>query len=161
LTTVYRLLRRPFSATPFDGEGSYRYGGRWSTPGTRVVYAAEHLSLAMIEYLVHVDPVRPPRDLVLARASVPDELQRVRLLAEDLPEDWRSYPPPSALSTIGDRFAREMTAAILIVPSALAPTENNWILNPGHPEFHRIRIEATETFDYDPRLLRSTGGPKR
>jgi len=155
LTTVFRLLRKPFSATPFDGEGSYRYGGRWSQPGTRVVYTAEHLSLAMIEYLVHVDPVNPPADLVLARASVPDNLKRVRLEVKDLPEGWRRYPPPSALSAIGDRFAREMEAAILIVPSALAPSENNWILNPGHPEFQMIRIEPTEKFDYDPRLLRT------
>jgi hypothetical protein len=28
---------------------SVRYRGRWSRPGTRVVYWAQHLSLAMIE----------------------------------------------------------------------------------------------------------------
>ena len=42
---VYRLARLLFAASPFDGEGSYRFGGRWSSPGTRVVYTAEHLSL--------------------------------------------------------------------------------------------------------------------
>jgi RES domain-containing protein len=67
LTTVYRLLRKPFAATPFDGEGSYRYGGRWSAPGTRIAYIAEHLSFAMLEYLVHLDPNQAPRDLMLAR----------------------------------------------------------------------------------------------
>jgi RES domain-containing protein len=152
LTAVYRLLRKPFSATPFDGEGSFRYGGRWSRPGTRVVYTAEHLSLAMIEYLVHVDADRPPIDMVVAKAEVPEEVSRIRIETRDLPAGWRSYPADEALAAIGDAFAREMRAAVLIVPSALAVTEHNWILNPVHPEFRNIRRHAVEPFDHDTRL---------
>ena len=49
LTRVYRILRKPYSKKPLDGEGAYQFGGRWSSPGTRLAYAAEYLSLAMIE----------------------------------------------------------------------------------------------------------------
>ena len=65
-------------AHPFDGEGAYRYGGRWSSPGTRLVYTSEHQSLAMLEYFVHLDPEDAPDDLVLATADVPDNVSRER-----------------------------------------------------------------------------------
>jgi len=45
-------------------------------------------------------------------------------------------------------------AAVLIVPSALAPGESNWLINPGHPEFSRIRLHPVEPFRYDPRFFR-------
>ena len=154
MTTVFRLLRRPFSANPFDGEGSYLYGGRWSSAGTRIVYTSEHLSLAMLEYLAHVDPASPPRGLVLARAEVPEDLSRTEVKEADLPGGWRNYPAPDVLCSFGDSFIRKGMAAVLIVPSAPVPGERNWLLNPADPEFRRIRLLDTEAFDYDPRLLR-------
>lgn len=154
---MYRLLREPFAATPFDGEGSYRYGGRWSAPGTRVVYTAEHLSLAMIEYLVHLDPSHPPKDLMLARAAVPEDLPKLRLTADELPSDWRDYPAPESLAAVGDKFVLTGEAAVLIIPSAVAPTENNWLLNPHHPDFRHIELKRSEPFHYHPRLLLTKG----
>jgi RES domain-containing protein len=158
LTTVYRLLRKPFAATPFDGEGSYCYGGRWSAPGTRIAYTAEHLSLAMIEYLVHLDPNHPPKDLMLARARVPENLPKLQFRADELPSGWQDYPAPESLALIGDKFVRNGEAAVLILPSAVAPTENKWLLNPQHPHFQKIELERTEPFHYDPRLLRRKAG---
>ncbi len=155
MNSVYRLLRAPFSATPFDGEGSYRYGGRWSRPGTRLVYTAEHLSLAMIEYLAHLDADCPPKDIMLAKADVPEGVSRIQMKTDELPRGWRSYPPPETLAAVGDGFVRELRAAILIVPSALAISDNNWILNPAHPDFNKIRLHSAELFDYDPRLLKA------
>ena len=158
MTTLYRLLREPFAATPFDGEGSHRYGGRWSAPGARIVYTAEHLSLAMIEYLVHLDPNHPPKDLMLVRAQVPDDLPKLQLRADELPNDWQDYPAPESLAVVGDKFVRDRAAAVLILPSTVAPTENNWLLNPHHPDFRRIELKRAEPFHYDPRLLRPKAG---
>lgn len=46
-----RILRKAYAKNALHGgEGAYRFGGRWSTVGTRLAYAAEHASLAMIEY---------------------------------------------------------------------------------------------------------------
>ena len=82
---LYRVLRRTYARTPFDGEGAYRYGGRWSSPGTRLSYASEHQSLAMLEYCVHLDVDDPPGDLVLAVAEVPDDLAQERVETGNLP----------------------------------------------------------------------------
>lgn len=153
MITVYRLLRHRFATSPFDGQGSYLFGGRWSNPGTRVVYTSEHLSLAMLEYLAHLDPRNPPTDLVLAKATVPDTVSRVVYPLEDLPADWRSYPSPPSLAEIGSQFVSEGRAAILIVPSVLASPEVNLLLNPDHPDFPLISRPIIERFSYNERLI--------
>jgi RES domain-containing protein len=147
LTRVYRILRKRYAKAPFDGEGAYRYGGRWSSPGFRLAYASGHLSLAMIEYFVHLDRDDPPPDLVVAAADVPDDVSRVSVSPGRLPATWRQTPAPVELASIGDRFARRRREAILVVPSALAPDESNWLLNPEHPDFRRVRIHPPEPFD--------------
>ncbi|MFZ0955051.1 MAG: RES family NAD+ phosphorylase [Candidatus Sulfotelmatobacter sp.] len=150
---VFRVLRTAFARAPFDGEGAYLYGGRWSSLGTRVAYASEHQSLAMLEYFVHLDPEDPPDDLVLATADVPDTVFRKRLEAEDLPANWREIPAPPGLAQIGDDFVKNAETCLLLVPSALAVHENNWLINPQHPEFGRIVLHPAEPLRYDPRIF--------
>lgn len=139
MTRVYRIVREPYSKTPFDGEGSFLFGGRWSSPGTRIAYTAEHLSLAMVEYFVHIDASDPPKDLVVVAADIPDSVSRVVLGPHELPSNWRQVPAPSGLAAIGDSFAEQRKSAILVLPSALAPSESNWLINPLHPESAEIK----------------------
>ena len=154
MTRVYRILRKPYAKKPLDGEGAYRFGGRWSSAGTRLAYTAEHLSLAMIEYFIHIGADDPPTDLVAITAEVPDTVSRIQVSLKQLPANWRHTPSPPELTEIGDRFVRGRRAAILIVPSVLAPGESNWLSNPRHPEFLRIRLHSVEAFEYDSRFFR-------
>jgi RES domain-containing protein len=153
LTRVFRVLRAAYARTPFDGEGAYRYGGRWSSPGTRLAYASEHQSLAMLEYFVHLDPDDAPDDLVLATADVTESVSREQVKANDLPANWRETPAPPQLAHIGDDFVKKAENCLLLVPSALAGTENNWLVNPQHPEFRQIAVHPTEPLRYDPRMF--------
>ncbi len=150
---VYRIVREPYSRTPLDGEGPYRFGGRWSSPGTRIAYTAEHLSLAMIEYFVHIEASDPPKDLVVVAADIPDHVSRVVLTPEKLHPNWRQEPAPPGLAAIGDSFAAEGESAILVLPSALVPSESNWLINPLHPEFPEIQVHPVEPFHYDARFF--------
>jgi RES domain-containing protein len=43
----------------------------------------------------------------------------------------------------------------LSVPSAVVPPERNYLLNPAHRDFTKIRIGKPEPFHFDPRLWRS------
>jgi RES domain-containing protein len=153
LTRVYRVLRKAYAQTPFDGEGAYCYGGRWSSPGTRVAYASEHESLAMLEYFVHLDADDPPPDLILAAADISDELVRERIERKRLPNHWRDAPAPPELASFGDDFVRRAECALLLVPSAVAPSENNWLINPAHPDFRKIVVIESEPLIYDSRLF--------
>jgi len=151
---VFRVLRAAYARAPFDGEGAYRYGGRWSSPRTRVAYASEHQSLAMLEYFVHLDPEDAPDDLILATANVPDKISRARLELKSLPANWRTIPAPPALAKIGDDFIQKAEACLFLVPSALANHENNCLINPLHPEFKQITLNAVEPLRYDRRMFK-------
>ena len=154
MTRVFRILRRRYAENALDGEGAYRFGGRWSSVGTRMAYAAEHVSLAMLEYFVHVELGDAPRDLVLISADIPDNVSRTVLWDKELPPDWRVTPAPTGVAVIGDSFVKRGAAAILVVPSALAPVESNWLINPAHRDFRRIHVNHAEAFDYDQRFFR-------
>ena len=153
MTLVYRVLRKAHARAPFDGEGAYRYGGRWSSPGTRLSYASEHQSLAMLEYFVHLDRDDSPGDLVLAMAEVPDGVTRGRVEIKNLPAGWRHSAAPPGLARIGDEFARRAQHCLLLVPSVLAPNESNCLLNPEHPDFKKIVVRQAEPLSYDPRMF--------
>ena len=122
--------------------------------GVRLAYTAEHLSLAMIEYFVHIDPADPPGDLVVVTADVPDSVSRAAISPKQLPANWRRTPAPPDLAALGDHFVRTERTAILVAPSALAPEEANWLVNPRHREFAKIRVNRAEPFGYDWRFFR-------
>lgn len=162
MSCVYRVLRKKYARTPFDGEGAYRYGGRWSSPGIRLSYTSEHQSLAMLEYSVHLNQDDPPTDLVLAVAEVPDNLTRERVEASRLRANWRNPAAPAELARIGDEFAQRREHCLLLVPSVLAPSEHNCLIDPEHPDFKRIVIRELEPLIYDPRLFgRGPRQPRR
>ena len=126
--------------------------GAGRVPGTRLSYASEHQSLAMLEYFVHLEASDAPPDLVLASADIPDDLSRQQIEVGTLPANWRETPAPAELARLGDEFVLTGKGCILIVPSALVPNENNWLVNPLHEEFQKIKIRETEPLTYDSRL---------
>lgn len=161
MSRVYRVLRKKYGRTPFDGEGAYRYGGRWSSPGIRLCYTSEHQSLALLEYFVHLDKEDPPTDLVLAVAEVPDDLTRQRVEVSQLPANWRDPAAPPELAGLGDEFAQRREHCLLLVPSALVPDEDNCLINPEHPVFKRIVVRELEPLSYDPRMFRRERSQRR
>jgi RES domain-containing protein len=107
----------------------------------------------MLEYFVHLDADHPPPDLLLAAADVPDDLRQERIAISKLPPHWRDTPAPPELIRYGDAFVQRAECGLLLVPSALAPSENNWLINPQHPDFRKITISETRPLNYDPRLF--------
>jgi RES domain-containing protein len=110
------------------------------------------MSLAALELFVHLDPEDLPPRFVSIAAEIPARMRVRRVELRDLPRGWRRYPAPPRLAEIGAKWAREATAAVLSVPSAVIPEERLYLLNPAHPQFGRIRIRAPEPFTFDPRL---------
>lgn len=153
MNRVYRVLRQPYAQNLFDGEGAYRFGGRWSSPGVRLSYASEHQSLAMLEYFIHLDKDNPPDDLVLAIAQIPEDVSKQIVRIDELPSDWRHASAPKDLTRFGDEFAAHTPHGLLFVPSVLVPRENNCLINPAHPDFKKIIVLPVESLNYDPRMF--------
>lgn len=148
---IWRIARRRLSA--LDGEGARLYGARWNRPGTAVVYASSSLSLAALEYLVHVDIEDVPDDLVALSIRVPDDAPVTTFTPSDLPVSWRETPAPEACMDVGDTWVRECVSLLCRVPSVIIPHEDNVLLNPAHPLARRVRVSATEEFRFDARLI--------
>jgi len=55
LITAWRISKADYQATAMNGEAASRYGGRWNSPRTKMVYLAESKSLATMEIMVHLD----------------------------------------------------------------------------------------------------------
>jgi len=142
---LYRIHGVAYDA--FDTMGTFLYEGRWHRQGTRVVYTAEHISLAALEVLVHSEGKKfPPKSLT--RIKVPDGLKVETVGALSFADSQK----------FGDLWISEMRSAVLRVPSvAINNLEFNYLLNPAHPDFSRITKVRTEPFPFDQRLLKVSG----
>jgi RES domain-containing protein len=86
------------------------------------------------------------------QAEIPDAVSRTRLDARALPRTWRRYPAPRSLADLGTSSVVSASTAMLIVPSAVIPDETNYLLNPRHPDFVKIRVGPPQRFQFDPRM---------
>jgi len=132
---VWRICSRRHQR--FDGEGARLYGGRWNYAGTAVVYTSASLALAALELFVHIDVDLLPNETVKAAS---------------LPRNWRRYPALESLKDIGTNWAARGSTAILAVPSAIIPEEQNYLLNPAHRDFKQVRLRRSIPFHFDPRM---------
>ena len=152
MASAWRIVRASRANTAFTGEGPWRYGGRWNSLGVHVVYVSEHQSTAAFEVFANRVP------FILEEKYKAFCLEWLDSLTESfpiqkLPANWRVTPPPAETMEIGDRWVQERRSAVLALPSAISPDDTNFLLNPTHPDFKRIRIHPPINFDFDPRLL--------
>ncbi len=152
MRSAWRIVLESEAATAFSGEGAWRYGGRWNSRNVRVIYASEHQSTAALEVFVHNKPFNPNERYKAFRLEWPDSLTE-GFPAEKLPANWRVDPPPIETREIGDRWVQERRSAVLALPSVISPDDTNFVLNPEHRDFKRIRIHPPIDYDFDPRML--------
>ena len=153
MLAVWRLTTARFAKTAFSGEGGRLYGGRWNRKGVPLVYTAASQSLAVLEMLVQDEPLRAR--YVMIEARIPKGVRIDRIKVEDLPSDWRDIAAREQLQTIGTEWANARGAAVVAVPSAVIPAETNYLLNPLHSDFRRIKIGKPQKFDTNARLIRA------
>jgi RES domain-containing protein len=151
---IWRLGRRQFAPSPSDaysGEGAAQRGGRWNSRGIAVAYASENESLALLEYLVHVDLDFIPIDLAFFPAEIPEDAIHP---IDVLPEGWNETPPRAATAPVGDALVLENRHLAMSVPSIVIPFARNYIINPRHARFTEIRFDEPIPFVIDDRLAR-------
>jgi len=148
---AYRIVKVKWALSAFDGEAARRYGGRWNSVGTPMVYTSSSRSLAALEVLVHLEG--PARGYSVIRCEIHDDVAVETIAEADLPGDWRNSAAPATLAAIGDAWVARGTSVVLKVPSAVVADESNYLLNPRHQDFGRISIHVAEPFPYDERLV--------
>jgi RES domain-containing protein len=150
---VWRLVRPAF-ARDLDGEGSRITGGRWNRRGKAVVYTSSHLSLSVLETYVHL-PSELREDLPEMEAvsiRIPEGAGSTKVTAERFDVLMTAPDPYATCQSVGDDWFTRGADLALEVPSVLVPEETNVVLNALHPAMREVRIVASRTFRFDPRL---------
>jgi RES domain-containing protein len=146
---VYRVTNGEF-INDLSGTGAKLYGGRWNPIGIPALYTTQHLSLAVLEILVHIKSYRRPLDYHLITIEIPETVSIVSIDHQKLKKNWKD--DIEYLQLIGYEFLTSLQSLVLQVPSAIIDAENNLIINPAHPDAGKIKIRSSKTFIFDKRL---------
>ena len=140
--TIYRMHRAKRS--PGDYTGAMVAGGRWNPIGIPMLYTAEHLSLACLEVLVHLDKGQLPRDYVWSKAELTDTPE---LLTGSIPASI------GACQIAGGTWITSGNQLAVRIASVVIPEEFNVLLNPNHTAYASLVWNEPRPFRFDPRLF--------
>lgn len=150
---AWRIVKKSHAKNAFSGDGAKIYGGRWNPVGIPVIYAAESLALAALEIVVHLgNEALLFQHFVKISITFPSKMI-ITLDRTELPPDWRHLPPPESTQQVGLDWASKRSSAVLKVPSSIISEENNYVINPEHPDFSRIEMATPKEFSFDARLI--------
>lgn len=150
---VFRLSKRKYSKE-LNGKGAAKSGNRWNSKGTEIIYTAESRALAMAEVAVHLTIATLPRDYVMIEIEIPNNIKVKALDLKGLDEDWNNHPPNSITQKIGDNFIDSIDECLLKVPSAVVQGDFNYLINPYHSDFKKIKIIEITDFPFDKRIFK-------
>ncbi len=149
---VFRLCKQKFS-TDLSGKGARENGGRWNSAGIPLLYTSSSRALCLAEMAVHGALNQMANDYCMLTIELPLKFSQREMSYKDLPEDWRRFPVPFSTQKIGDEFVLSRTDLVFKVPSVLIPEEFNFLLNPLHKDFTKVKIEKGKSFVIDERFF--------
>ena len=147
---VYRLATAKY-ADDLSGEGARLYGGRFNPVGMPAMYTSQNISLCILEILVRASRHTIPDSYTLISIEIPDTgIREINL--KKLKSDWQNDLDHT--QGIGEYFLNENKEICLKVPSAVISIEHNYILNPAHNGFKKVKIIKSELLQLDKRLFK-------
>lgn len=148
---VYRISKCKY-INDLTGVGAATFSGRWNSKGIYILYTAATPSLALLESVVHISNI-PVDEYCMATIEMAENKIKEMKIA-DLPQNWFVNPPAAQLKSIGDKFIKDNIFLALKLPSAIMMEDFNFLLNPNHPDFNKVKLIATRTIPIDERLLK-------
>jgi len=145
---LHRITTKPY-INDLSGSGALLYGGRWNRKGTRMLYTSESLSLAVLEIIANLSSSKL-NNLYCVELDFPDNLEIQTL--EKLPKQWNLFPYANGTLEAGSYFVKN-EGLCLKVPSAIVPTEYNFLLDPLHKQFYKIKVKDARPFILDQRVI--------
>jgi RES domain-containing protein len=149
---VFRLARKKHLEL-LSGKGASICGGRWNSKGNEVVYTANSRALAMAEVAVHMSLAALPKDFMMSTIEIPKEVKVEEIDIKKLPKGWNVFPQSFTTQVLGDDFLRRNQHCVLKVPSAVVQGDFNYLINPYHKDFSKIRIVEKVDFPFDKRIF--------
>jgi RES domain-containing protein len=135
-----------------SGMGAFKWGGRWNAPGLACMYTSEHISLALLEKLVHVQQIKDMKDIALMTFEILQPEKLYRIDNQKLRKNWQLDFKYS--QWLGSQILEHQDLIGFKAPSIIVPTEWNIILQPNLTEKEGLRLIDTTMFKFDNRLKR-------
>ena len=119
-----------------------------------MIYAAECYSTAVLETLVHLPTPELPNNRHVATFTIPPETSFEGFDPEGH-AGWDDRDDPTVARSYGSLWYREGRTALLLVPSVIAPSDRNLVINPNHPDAGEfVEFPLIVPFRWDERLRR-------
>jgi RES domain-containing protein len=150
---VFRLSKQKF-VNDLSGSGAELTGGRWNNIGTKILYTSDSRALCTAEIAVHTPIGVIPNDYYLITIEIPDSIEIYNPDTSSLSNDWKSFPHSEITQKIGENFISKREFLVMKVPSAVVQGDYNYLINPSHQDFDKIRIINKEKFTFDERLFK-------
>ena len=147
---AWRICKKDYAEDPLSGMGGVYAAGRWNRRGKRILYAAGSPELCQLEILVNVGQWELFEHYTLVKLEIKEQAI-IRLDPEALASDWRSNSVDTR--DIGSQWLHDGVSVALEIPSVLTNYQNNYLLNPQHPDFAtNVELVTQEAFMFDSRL---------
>lgn len=147
---VYRITNSLYK-DDISGYGASIKGARWNSPGISMLYTSEHISLCALEMLVNILLAEVKLNFHLLHISVPDSASIATVAAQKLKQTWRE--DEDYTNFIGNEFCKNKDSMLLKVPSSVITEEYNYLINPAHTDFKKVKILNSKPFIFDQRLF--------
>ena len=148
---VYRFTHRKF-AGELSGTGARLNGGRWNPPGIPVLYTSESISLALLEVLANAGSLQELKLLHLMEIDIPNITDKQEIKLPSLKKDW--FYDFDYTQWVGQQILQTKKTVLLQCPSAIVHKEHNYLINPLHPDFKKIKLHTSTDFYFDERLFK-------
>ncbi|TSJ35914.1 RES domain-containing protein [Mucilaginibacter corticis] len=125
---------------------------RWNPNDLYMLYTAASRSQACLENVVHRDRVGLTQLFNVMTIDIPDNLVTHQITLKHLPADWKQFINMPLTQQMGADWIRSNRSAVLKVPSSIIDGEVNYLLNPAHPDYKKIRLVSSEPFTFDQRI---------
>jgi RES domain-containing protein len=149
--TVYRISNSAYN-NDISGTGAKLMGARWNSKGVPLLYTSQFISLSVLEMLVNTNFKDYAIALDLMYINLPDEQSITEIDLKHLKSNWRDDFEYTRY--MGDEFIKQKESLILKVPSAVIQEEYNYLVNPLHDDFKKIKLIQTKSFWPDERLFK-------
>ena len=145
---VYRITTEEWSKK-LTASGN---AARWNSRGNFMIYTAQSRALACLENLVHRSGEGNSALYKVMLIDVPDNLEIETTDVKKLKKDWYSMVNYPYCQSIGDKWLQAAETVALKIPSSVIKQEFNFLLNPNHSDFKKIKLAGVESFDFDERF---------
>ena len=146
---AYRFASKKYK-DDISGTGAKFFGGRWNSKGYAALYTSQSISLALLEVLAHHIQFADINEEYLLSLELP-HTEFLTIIPEQLKTTWKEEVAYTRI--IGDSFLKKNNNLLLKIPSVIIPDEFNFLINPLHKDFRKVKIISSSQFQFDDRLF--------